>query len=107
MSEDDLTSPIGSSFESFLEEEGILNEVDELAIKRLIAWQMEENIAMRGMSKSEFAEAMQTSRTQVNRLLDPVNTSISMHTLCRAAAVFGKTLRIEFVDREEKQHIAA
>lgn len=107
MSEDDLISPIGSSFEKFLEEEGILNEVDEIAIKRVIAWQMEQNIAKRGMSKSEFAEAMKTSRTQVNRLLDPVNTSISMHTLCRAAAVFGKTLRIEFVDREEQQHIAA
>lgn len=107
MSEDDLRSPIGSSFESFLEEEGILDDVDELAIKKVIAWQMEQNIAGRGMSKSEFAHAMKTSRTQVNRLLDPVNTSISMHTLCRAAAVFGKSLRIEFVDRETKQHMTA
>ncbi|MGO4438466.1 Fis family transcriptional regulator [Rhizobium sp. RAF56] len=107
MSEYNIKSPIGSSFESFLEEEGILDEVDELAIKKVIAWQMERNIAERGMSKTEFADAMKTSRTQVNRLLDPVNTSISMHTLCRAAAVFGKSLRIEFVDREERQEVAA
>jgi hypothetical protein len=72
-------SPIGSSFEDFLEEDGLLATVDEVAIKEVIAW-------------------------QVNRLLDPANTGVSMHTLYRAAAVLGKTLRIELVDREPADH---
>jgi hypothetical protein len=92
--------PIGSSFESFLEEEGLLDSVDEAAIKEVIAWQVEQSMSERGLTKTALAEAMQTSRTQVNRLLDPANTGVSMHTLYRAAAVLGKTLRIELVDRE-------
>jgi hypothetical protein len=91
--------PIGSSFESFLEEEGLLDFVDEAAIKEVIAWQVERSMSERGLTKTALAEAMQTSRTQVNRLLDPANTGVSMHTLYRAAAVLGKNLRIEFVER--------
>jgi antitoxin HicB len=91
--------PIGSSFESFLKEGGgLLDAVDEAAIKEVIAWQVAQSMSSKGFNKSTLADAMQTSRTQVNRLLDPENTSVSLHTLYRAAAVLGKRLRVEFVD---------
>jgi predicted XRE-type DNA-binding protein len=90
--------PIGSSFESFLEEDGLLEAVDEAAIKEVIAWQIAEAMKQRNLTKSAMADAMQTSRTQVNRLLDPSNTGVALHTLYRAAAVLGKKLRIEMVD---------
>lgn len=100
MSSVEKIHPIGSSFESFLEEEeGMLDSVDEAAIKEVIAWQIEQGMSKQGLTKTALAEAMQTSRTQVNRLLDPANTGVSMHTLYRAAAVLGKSLRIELVDR--------
>ncbi len=89
----------GSSFESFLQEEGILDEVDEAAIKRVIAWQVAQEMAARKLNKSELARKMETSRTQVDRLLDPANTSVTLHTLYKAAAVLGGRLRI----RIEKQ----
>ncbi len=96
-----IASPIGSSFESFLEEEGLLEEVDEAAVKAVIAWQVAEEMKTRGLTKTALAGAMRTSRTQVDRLLDPANTGLALHTLYRAAAVLGKTLRIELVDRED------
>ena len=98
--------PIGSSFESFLEEDGLLQAVDEAAIKEVIAWQVEQGMSARGMTKTALAEAMQTSRSQVDRLLDPANTSVSMHTLYRAASVLGKTLRIELTDRASDADVA-
>ena len=106
MSAGESVHPIGSSFESFLEEEGLLDTVDEAAIKEVIAWQVEQEMSKLGLTKTALAEAMQTSRTQVNRLLDPANTGVSMHTLYRAAAVLGKTLRIEFVDRASEHEPA-
>jgi predicted transcriptional regulator len=95
-------SPIGSSFESFLEEEGLLQSVDEAAIKEVIAWQVAEEMRSRGLTKTALAHAMDTSRSQVNRLLDPSNTGVALHTLYRAAAVLGKRLKIELVDRDDK-----
>ena len=98
MTEHDDISPIGSSFESYLKEEGILSSVDEAAVKEVIAWQIADAMRTLGLTKSAMAAAMQTSRTQVNRLLDPANTSVALHTLYRAADVLGKRLRIELVD---------
>lgn len=92
--------PIGSSFESFLEEEGILEAVNEAAVKEVIAWQVRQGMESRGLSKSALAAAMSTSRTQVNRLLDPANTGVALHTLYRAASVLGKRLKVELVDAE-------
>jgi antitoxin HicB len=92
-------SPIGSSFESFLEEEGMLESVDEAAIKEVIAWQVAHEMKGRGLSKTALANKMHTSRSQVDRLLDPSNTGVALHTLYRAAAVLGKTLKIELIDR--------
>ena len=98
MKDPDDISPIGSSFENFLEDEGILASVDEAAVKEVIAWQVAEAMKTLGLTKPAMAAAMQTSRTQVNRLLDPTNTSVALHTLYRAADVLGKRLRIELVD---------
>jgi hypothetical protein len=95
----DEISPIGSSFESFLEEEGLLQAVDEAAVKEVIAWQVAEEMKGRGLTKTSLANAMHTSRSQVDRLLDPSNTGVALHTLYRAAAVLGKKLKVELVDR--------
>lgn len=92
--------PIGSSFESFLAAEGILDSVDETAVKEVIAWQVSEAMRSRGLSKTAMASAMQTSRTQLDRLLDPANTGLALHTLYRAAAVLGKRLKIELADAD-------
>jgi len=85
-----------ASFESFLEEEGILEEVDEAAVKRVLAWQIGQEMAAKKIKKSVLARRMDTSRTQVDRLLDPSYTGVTLHTLHRAASVLGKRLRISF-----------
>jgi antitoxin HicB len=90
----------GSSFEDFLEEEGIFNEVDEAAIKRVLAWQIEERMKAKHLKKAELARRMETSRSQVDRLLDPENTSVSLHTMHKAAGVLGMRLRIELEEPE-------
>jgi antitoxin HicB len=90
--------PIGSSFERFLAEEGLLDAVDEAAVKQVIAWQVARAMQEQAISKTAMAEAMQTSRSQLDRLLDPANTGVALHTLFRAAAVLGKKLRVELVE---------
>lgn len=89
---------IGSSFDEFLEEEGTLEEATEVAIKRVLAWQIEEAMEERNLTKVEMAKRMQTSRSQLDRLLDPRKTHVKLHTMQRAAAVIGKRLKIDLVD---------
>ena len=91
---------IGSSLDELLEEDGILSEVSAIAIKRVLAWQVFEAMNNQGLNKSQMAEQMQTSRTSLDRLLDPENTSVTLKTLERAASVLGKRLQIELVDTE-------
>lgn len=86
---------IGSTFESLLREEGIQGEVDVLAQKRVLAWQIEQAMAAEGITKVEMAARMKTSRTQVDRLLDPHNNKVQLDTIQRAAAAVGRTLRVE------------
>jgi predicted XRE-type DNA-binding protein len=88
---------IGSSFESFLDGEGIREEAQDLAQKRVIAWQIEEAMRKSGIKKVEMAARMNTSRTQVDRLLDPANNKVQLETLQRAARAVGRTLRVELV----------
>jgi len=88
----------GSSFDSFLEEEGILEEVEAAAIKRLIAWQLAEAMRAGKISKKSMAERMGTSRSQLDRLLDPENSAVHLQTIARAARAVGKRLRFEMVD---------
>ena len=89
--------PIGSSFESFLEDEGIRDEVEGVAQKRVFAWQIQQAMEASGITQSEMAERMHTSRSQVARMLDPNNTSVQLDTLQRAARAVGRELKLELV----------
>src|SRR5512137_1859147 len=89
---------IGSSFHDFLKEEGIHEEATSHAIKRVIAWQLSEAMKAKKISKSEMARRMKTSRTQVERFLDPENDSVQLNTIQKAAAIVGKRLIVTFED---------
>jgi len=91
---------IGSSFEDFLAEEGLLEECTNAAIKRVVAWQVEQAMKERGLTKAAMAHEMNTSRAALNRLLDPENTSVTLNTLQRAAAVVGKRVQITLEDAQ-------
>ncbi|HEX9732336.1 MAG TPA: helix-turn-helix transcriptional regulator [Thermoanaerobaculia bacterium] len=86
----------GSNFDSFLEEEGILEEVSVRARKRLLAMQLGDLMEEAEMSKARLAEKLHASSDQVDQLLDPDNTSITLDTLERVARALGKRLRVEF-----------
>jgi len=91
-----MTNPhIGSTFESFLEEQGFGQEVDLLAQKRVIAWQIEQAMEEQEITKADMAARMKTSRTQIDRLLDPRNNRIQLDTLQRAALAVGRSLKVE------------
>jgi len=91
-----MSKNIGSSFDDFLEEEGLLAEAEAIAIKRVIAYQVAELMKSQNMSKVAMAKKMKTSRSALDRLLDPKNTSITLQTLENATHAIGKRLRIEF-----------
>ena len=86
---------IGSSFDDFLVEEGIADEVEAGAIKKIIAYQLQEAINKKQLTKTALASRLDTSRAAVDRLLDPENESITLSTLKKAANVLGKKLRLE------------
>ena len=88
---------IGSSFDDFLVEEGISEEVEAGAIKKIIAYQLQEVIEKEHLTKTALAIRFETSRAAVDRILDPENESITLLTLKKAANVFGKKLRLELV----------
>jgi len=88
---------IGSSFDSWLEEEGIREQVTTRAIKRVLARQIEAAMKDEGLSKTAMAERMETSRSALDRLLDPENESVTLATLQKAAAAIGRQLRLELV----------
>lgn len=88
---------VGSTFEDFLKDEGILEETNAIAVKRVLAWQLEEAMAKKKISKRAMAAAMKTSRSQLDRILDPDNDRIQLDTLTAAAHVLGLSLRIELV----------
>jgi len=89
---------LGSAFDDFLEQEGILNEVTEVALKRVLAWQVEQAMKERGLTKSKMARSMQTSRAALDRLLDPEYDSVTLRTLDKAARAVGKRIKIDLVD---------
>ncbi|WP_306028441.1 helix-turn-helix transcriptional regulator [Stappia sp. MMSF_3263] len=88
---------IGESFESFLRDEGVYEEVTATAIKRTLVMQIEQEMAANNISKSEMARRMKTSASQLARLLDPDNDRIQLDTLIRAAAAVGKGIAVELV----------
>jgi predicted XRE-type DNA-binding protein len=88
---------IGSSFDDFLAEENVFEEVEAGAIKKIIAYQLQQIIEKEQISKTALAARLETSRAAVDRLLDPENESITLLTLKKAATVLGKKLRLELV----------
>ena len=87
---------LGSSVDDFLKEEGIFAEAQAQAIKEVVAWQLAQAMKKRKLSKSRMAALLRTSRTQVDRLLDPKN-DITLSSLQRAAAMVGRRVVIELV----------
>jgi DNA-binding Xre family transcriptional regulator len=88
---------IGSTFDNFLEEEGMKDEVENDSIKKIIAFQLQETIKVENLTKTELARKMEMSRAAVDRLLDPYNESVTLFTLKKAAAIFGKRIKMELV----------
>lgn len=86
---------LGSSFDNFLEEEGLRADTEAAAIKRVLAYQIEVEMKRANLSKSALAERMHTSRSALDRLLDPANVSVTLQTLERVALALGKNLKIE------------
>lgn len=94
----DLQPSVGGSLEDFLDEIGEREEIYGEAIKRVLTWQIETARKKQSISKSDMATRMGTSRTQVDRVLDPQNLAVSLDTLDRAARSVGKRLKIELID---------
>ncbi len=88
---------LGSDFDDFLAEEGLLAEVEATAIKRVIAYQIQQEMNKKGWTKTEMAEKMKTSRSSLDRLLDPENASINLQTITKATSTLGKKLKIQLV----------
>ncbi len=88
----------GSSFDSFLEEEGIREEVEAVAVKRVLAWQLAQAMKRQQKTKQTMAKELRTSRSQLDRLLDPRNTAVTLDTVSRAARVLGKRLVVKIVE---------
>jgi antitoxin HicB len=86
---------IGTSFDDFLQEEGLLAATEATAVKRIIAYQIEREMAERQLSKSTLARMMQTSRSALDRLLDPENASVTLLTLESVAHALGKRLKVQ------------
>lgn len=88
---------VGSTFDSWLREKGIYEEVSANAIKRVIARQISSAMSQKGITKAEMARRMNTSRASLDRLLDPDNDAITLSTLHKAASVVGREIRLELV----------
>ena len=86
---------VGSSFDDFLAEDAMLEEATATAVKRVIAWQIEQEMKAQKLTKTALASRMRTSRAALNRLLDASDTSLTLTTLASAATALGKHIRIE------------
>ena len=87
---------VGSDFDELLREDGLLADAESIAIKRALAYQLATMMKKQGLTKAELARKMRTSRSALDRLLDPQNPSVTLQTLERAAQALGKRLRVEF-----------
>ena len=90
-------SRVGSSLDEFLKQEGVLEEFEAVAIKEVIAWQIEKAMQEKKLSKNKMAKLMHTSCAQLDRLLDPRAGNVTLETLQRAASVLGRSIRLELV----------
>ncbi len=87
----------GQSFDDFLDEQGTREETTERAVKRVIAFQLAEAMREQRVSKVEMADRLQTSRSQLDRLLDPDNDAVTLAVLMRAARAIGRDIKLELV----------
>ncbi len=92
-----IENHLGSDFDDFLTEEGFLEEAEAIAVKRVLAFQISELMEAQNLSKAEMARRMKTSRAALDRLLDPENRSVTLHTMDKAARSLGKHLRLTLV----------
>lgn len=92
-----IENHLGSDFDDFLTEEGLLEEAEAIAVKRVLAFQISELMEAQNLSKAEMARRMKTSRAALDRLLDPENRSVTLHTMDKAARSLGKHLRLTLV----------
>ena len=90
----------GSTLDDFLAREGVFEEFQARAIKEVVAWQLAEAMRERRLSKNQLAKQMHTSRTQVDRVLDPESGNVTIETLQRAAELVGRRVKIELVALE-------
>ena len=88
---------IGAAFDDYLKEEGTYEATQAVAIKRVLAWQIEQAMREKHITKAEMARRMDTSRSQLDRLLDPESDSVTLETLARAARAVGRQVRVELV----------
>ena len=86
---------IGGDFDDFLRDEGMLDDAEAVAAKRVIAYQIAQEMQIAQISQTELAKRMKTSRSAVERLLDPTNPSVTLSTLERAASAVGKRLKVQ------------
>ena len=87
----------GSSFAEYLQEDGAHEEITAQAVKRVLAWQLEQAMEKEHLSKNQMAKRMKTSRSQLDRVLDPDNSKIQLDTILKAASVLGREVRLELV----------
>lgn len=88
---------LGTPIEVLLQEEGILEDATDAAIKAVLAWQYSEAMKKKKLTKVQMAAAMKTSRAQLDRILDPKSGNVTLSTLRKAAKVVGKSLKVELV----------
>jgi antitoxin HicB len=98
-----VVSHSGSTFDRFLEEEGIREVVESVAIKQVVAWQLSQAMHSQRKTKQAMAKQLRTSRSQLDRLLDPRNVSVTLYTMQRAARALGKRLIVRVADAKAKR----
>jgi antitoxin HicB len=101
-----LADHSGLTFDTFLDEEGIREQVEAVAIKRVLAWQLEQAMRKQQKTKQAMARQLRTSRSQLDRLLDPQNAAVTLDTMSRAARVLGKRLIVRVADVKAKRAAA-
>ena len=93
----------GSSFDNFLEQEGIRDEVEAVAIKRVLAWELAQAMREQQKTKQAMARHLRTSRSQLDRLLDPKNAGVTLDSITRAAKALGKRVVIRVTDARTRR----
>ena len=92
-----MNQHIGSDFDTFLAEHGELEAASAVAVKRVIAWQIEQAMKATGVNKSALAKRMHTSRTVVDRMLDATDTGLTLETMTKAATALGFRVKVDLV----------